>query len=83
MSLLRLLAFFALRPRWWGEGIRAWAAHIRYRWWARPPFLPLIDRDYWGWRKETLYGDRWHPISPDDLVDYLRWRKEYRESVGE
>jgi hypothetical protein len=43
------------------------------RWYRRPPFLPIPDREYVRWRMDTAYG------SPDavpparDLERYVRW----------
>lgn len=43
------------------------------RWYVRPPFLPIPDREYVRWRMDTAYG------SPDavpparDLERYVRW----------
>lgn len=41
------------------------------RWWRRPPFLPLPDRDYLAFRLETQYGAA--DPDPHDVVPYLRW----------
>lgn len=52
----------------------AWRFRAR-EWYARPPFLPLPDRDYVAWRMYTAYGDR-HAVPPiDDLIRYARWAR--------
>jgi hypothetical protein len=45
----------------------------RNRWWARPPFLPLPDRDYLRWRMYTAYGDRDATPPIGDVIRYARW----------
>lgn len=70
------VAAVAARPRLWrvaGRQLRRLAAP---GWWRRPPFLPLPDRAYLGFRLETMYGDAAHPPEPGDLVTYLRWCAE-------
>ncbi len=66
------------RPDLWWEALRALFAHARLRWWARPPFLPLPDRRYLAWRRETVYGDPQARIEGADLVAYLEWRRRLR-----
>jgi hypothetical protein len=47
-------------------------------WWRRPPFLPTPDPGYLRFRLQTAYGDAGvEPPTPDDLVTYLRWCREY------
>ena len=53
----------------------AWAFRRR-RWWARPPFLPLPDRDYLRWRMLTAYADEAAVPPPEDVVRFARWRRE-------
>ena len=53
----------------------AWAFRRR-RWWARPPFLPLPDREYLRWRMYTAYADEAAVPPVDDVVRFARWRRE-------
>ncbi|MEO6055793.1 MAG: hypothetical protein ABI860_00425 [Gemmatimonadales bacterium] len=53
----------------------AWAFRRR-RWWARPPFLPLPDREYLRWRMYTAYADESAVPPPDDVIRFARWRRE-------
>jgi hypothetical protein len=47
----------------------------RRRWYAKPPFLPLPDRDYLRWRMYTAYGDA-DAIPPvEDIERYARWAR--------
>ena len=53
----------------------AWAFRRR-RWWARPPYLPVPDREYLRWRMYTAYADE-DAIPPvDDVIRFARWRRE-------
>ncbi len=51
------------------------------RWWARAPFLPVPPREYMEFRLVTQYGGgHGQPLQtaePVDVVDYLRWCKEW------
>jgi len=53
----------------------AWAFRAR-RWWARPPFLPLPDREYLRWRMYTAYADEAAVPPVDDVIRFARWRRE-------
>ncbi len=70
------------RPDLWLEALRAYAAHVRLRWWARPPFLPIPDGRYLAWRRETVYGDPRARIEAADLVAYLEWRRRLRRAAS-
>lgn len=45
----------------------------RRRWYAKPPFLPLPDRDYLRWRMYTAYGDADAVPRVEDIERYARW----------
>jgi hypothetical protein len=45
----------------------------RRRWFRRPPFLPVPDRNYLRWRMLTAYGDPNAVPSADDVARYARW----------
>jgi hypothetical protein len=53
----------------------AWAFRRR-RWWTRPPFLPLPDREYLRWRMYTAYADEAAVPPPGDVIRFARWRRE-------
>jgi hypothetical protein len=53
----------------------AWAFRHR-RWWSRPPFLPLPDRDYLRWRMYTAYADEAAVPPVNDVIRFARWRRE-------
>jgi hypothetical protein len=69
----------ALRPDLWFEAAAASVALAPHGWWRRWPPLPLPDPDYWRFRMQTAYGgDGDAPPEPDDVVDYLEWRRAGR-----
>ena len=65
-----------LNPRLGFDLLRAAWAFRRRRWWARPPFLPLPDREYLRWRLYTAYADEAAVPSADDVIRFARWRRE-------
>jgi hypothetical protein len=79
---LRYARSLLTRPGQWPEAIRAGWAMRRGRWWAKPPFLPLPERDYVSWRAATAYGSEQTDATAQDLVSYLGWRKRLRR-VGQ
>ena len=77
LSLTVVLALRAVvRPRLAFDLLRTAWAFRRRRWWARPPFLPLPDRDYLRWRMYTAYADESAVPPPDDVIRFARWRRE-------
>ena len=71
----RLALRALLRPTLAADLLRvAWRFRSR-RWYARPPFLPLPDRNYIAWRMYTAYGDRDAVPPIDDIVRYARWAR--------
>lgn len=59
------------RPLLAVEAIRAWVAMLGR---ARP----LPSPAYLRWRAATAYGDEITTVSAQDLLEYLRWRREMR-----
>jgi hypothetical protein len=59
------------RPALWPVAARQGFRLARPRWWRRPPFLPVPDREYLRFRFETQYGRA--PADARDLVTYLEW----------
>jgi hypothetical protein len=65
-----------LNPRLGLDLLRTAWAFRRRRWWARPPFLPLPDREYLRWRMYTAYADEASVPPLDDVIRFARWRRE-------
>jgi hypothetical protein len=76
-SWVGAVASVAARPQLWGTALTSTVRLARPGWWRRPPFLPVPDRAYLGFRLETQYGGRAAP-EPRDLVTYLEWCREQR-----
>ncbi len=49
-------------------------------WPTRMPFLPRPEPSYLQWRLITAYGRADHPLSPTELVEFLRWRRALRRT---
>jgi hypothetical protein len=72
----RLAASALLRPRLALDLLSTAWAFRRRRWWARPPFLPLPDREYLRWRMYTAYADEDAVPPAEDVVRFATWRRE-------
>jgi hypothetical protein len=75
MITSQLLVAVLRRPDLWVESLRTLVAVAPRRWWRRAPYLPLPDSGYTGWRLATAHGDSSIPLRPEELTDYLEWRK--------
>jgi hypothetical protein len=64
------------RPDLWWTGLRQMRRLARPKWWKRPPFLPVPDRDYLQFRLVTQYGGDGGTATGTDLVQYLEWCRE-------
>jgi hypothetical protein len=73
---VRSAAALSTRPSLWPTAVRQARRLARPRWWARPPFLPVPDRDYVAFRFETQYGGAGAEPEPGDLVEYLQWCRD-------
>jgi hypothetical protein len=61
------------RPRLWRAALRQARALAPARWWRRPPFLPLPDRQWVRFRSTTAYGDPGAALDVEDLLTWLAW----------
>jgi hypothetical protein len=73
---IRLCWRGVLNPRLALDLLRTAWAFRRRGWWARPPFLPVPDREYLRWRMYTAYADEAAVPPVDDVVRFARWRRE-------
>lgn len=67
----------ARRPRLWSTAVRQVRKLAPIGWWRRPPFLPVPAKDYLAFRTVTQYGEIGRSPSPEDVVDYLAWCREW------
>jgi hypothetical protein len=70
------------RPSLWGTAVGALFGLAPDRWWQRPPFLPIPDREAVDWRMTTAYGSPDTTLDEGDLVAYLEWRRQARRGNG-
>ena len=70
-----------VRPGLWLTALRQVVELAPAGWWRRPPFLPRPDPAYLDFRLETMYGDRGHRTSADEVIGYLRWCREHRRAL--
>jgi hypothetical protein len=73
---LRLVSRGLINPRLGVDLLRTAWAFRRHRWWSRPPFLPLPDREYLRWRMYTAYADEAAVPPARDVIRFARWRRE-------
>ncbi len=65
-----------VNPRLALDLIKTGWAFRRRNWWSRAPFLPLPDPTYLRWRMYTAYGDEAAVPPVEDVVRFVRWRRE-------
>ena len=66
------------RPDLWRTAVRVGRRHMPDRWWATPPRLPLPDRSWMNFRYETAFADADGRPTPEQIVDYLEWARDWR-----
>lgn len=75
---VRAVVALVPHPSLWWTAVRQALVLAAPGWWRRPPFLPLPAPDYLRFRLETIYGGTGEqPIDPSDLLEYLRWCRDF------
>jgi hypothetical protein len=75
-TVVRAVAF---RPGLWPASFGALRRLARPGWWHTPPFLPVPDAEFWGFRMETAFGKQSEGRpSTGDVIDYLAWCQRTR-----
>jgi hypothetical protein len=69
------------RPGLWPVAVRQAHRLAARGWWRRPPFVPLPDGSYAGFRATTQYGDLNHEPGPADVLVWLEWCREMERGV--
>lgn len=77
MFTARTVIAVVIRPWLWATAIGALFGFARIGWWRRPPFLPIPDRSVLEWRVTTAFGQPNMALATDDVLSYLRWRKQH------
>ena len=78
---LRTLAAVGRRPHLWTTALRQARRTAPTGWWRQPPFLPVPSREYLDFRALTQYGETRRPPSPEDVVDYLAWCRDWERAL--
>jgi hypothetical protein len=65
-------------PSVWPTALRQGLRLVPSRWWTKAPYLPLPSRSYLEFRLVTQYGDRSHRPEPEDVLNYLRWCRDWQ-----
>ena len=65
-------------PSLWPTALRQGVRLVPSRWWTRSPYLPLPSRSYLEFRLVTQYGDISHRPEPEDVLNYLRWCRDWQ-----
>ena len=71
-------AIVVRHPSVWLTALQQWVRLVPARWWARRPFLPLPSGQYLEFRLVTQYGDISHRPEPEDVLNYLRWCRDWQ-----
>jgi len=64
-------------PSLWFTAARQMTRLVPARWWSRSPHLPVPSREYLAFRLQTQYGDTQHTVEPEDVLNYLRWCRDW------
>jgi hypothetical protein len=76
--MFRVVAAVAAHPRLWPTAVRQGWRLVPNRWWTRAPYLPVPSRSYLEFRLLTHYGETSHRPEPDDVLNYLRWCRNWQ-----
>lgn len=72
------------RPSLWATALVQLIRLAPTGWWKRWPFFPRPSADYMDFRYVTQYGGQHGahvaPIRTEDVLDYLRWCKEWNHT---
>ncbi|HUS42504.1 MAG TPA: hypothetical protein VMY16_07540 [Ilumatobacteraceae bacterium] len=77
-ELAGVVAVVARHPSVWATAFRQGVRLVPARWWARAPFVPLPSRAYLEFRLVTQYGDISHRPDAEDVLNYLRWCRDWQ-----
>jgi hypothetical protein len=77
--MIRVIAAVVAHPRLWPTAVRQGSRLVPNRWWTRAPYLPVPSRSYVRFRLLTQYGETPHRPEPDDVLNYLRWCRDWQQ----
>ena len=76
--MIAVVAAVGRHPSLWATAIRQAARLVPSKWWTRAPYLPVPSRSYLEFRLVTQYGDISHRPEAKDVLNYLRWCRDWR-----
>jgi hypothetical protein len=76
--VIRVGAAVLAHPSLWPTAARQARRVVPPRWWRRRPYLPLPSHSYLEFRIVTQYGDISHRPEPEDVLNYLRWCRDWQ-----
>ncbi|MEM9038898.1 MAG: hypothetical protein AAGD33_03275 [Actinomycetota bacterium] len=79
--MLGVVASVVRHPSLWPTAVRQARRTAPTGWWRRSPFLPLPSGEYLRFRLVTQYGDDGATPHPDDVVNYLRWCRDWERGA--
>ncbi len=74
----RVVIVVLRHPSLWSTALRQWLVLVPSRWWTTAPYLPMPSRAYLQFRLVTQYGDNTHRPEPEDVLNYLRWCRDWQ-----
>ena len=75
--VISVVAAVARHPSLWPTAIRQGARLVPSQWWRTAPHLPIPSADYLEFRLLTQYGDISHRPERNDVLNYLRWCRDW------
>jgi hypothetical protein len=76
--VLRVAGVVLRHPSLWSTAARQGVRLVPPRWWTHVPYLPVPSRSYVEFRTLTQYGDISHRLEPADVLNYLRWCRDWQ-----
>ena len=73
-----VIAVVAVHPRLWPTAARQGWRLVPNHWWSHAPYLPVPSRSYLQFRLLTQYGETSHRTAADDVLNYLRWCRDWQ-----
>ncbi len=75
--MIGVVAAVAGHPSLWPTALRQARRLVPRRWWRSRPFLPMPSRQYLEFRMLTQYGDNVRRPIAADVLNYLRWCRDW------
>jgi hypothetical protein len=75
--LVRAALALAPHPGLWPTAVTQLLRLAAPGWWRRWPPVPLPPPGYLRFRLETYAGGEGRPPTPEELVSYLRWCRDW------